>query len=76
MNKKAGVPLLWPIYRENIHWGNSRTSDPKRPGKAHKSSVRATAFWSLVCYGATVVVCFIYRYNLIDRLGDITNNFK
>lgn len=73
---EAGVPLLWPIYRENIHWGNAITSDPKRPGKAHKSSVRATAFWSLVCYGATAVVCFIYRYNLIDRLGDITNNFK
>lgn len=73
---KAGVPLLWPIYRENIHWGNAITSDPKRPGKAHKSSIRATAFWSLVCYGATAVVCFIYRYNLIDRLGDIANNFK
>ena len=85
---RAGVPLLWPlpivgikkegreIKEVNLHWGNAITSDPKRPGKAHKSSIRATAFWSLVCYGATAVVCFIYRFNLIDRLGDITNNFK
>ena len=67
-----GVPLLWPIYRKNIHWGNSRTSDPKRPGKAHKSSIIATHLWSAVCIILTVIICFIYRTNILQYFP----NFK
>lgn len=77
---RAGVPLFWPlpiigIKKEgkhlvpvNVHWGNAVTSDPKRPGKAHRSSIIATKFWSFIFIGLTALVMFIYRANFISLL--------
>ena len=59
-----GCPIFWPIYKGNIHWGNAITSDPKRPGKPHKSSVIATYFWSVICIILAIVIIVLYRNNI------------
>lgn len=62
---RMGCPILWPLYKGNIHWGNAITSDPKRPGNPHKSSIRVTYLWSIICIIITVIICFVYRTNFL-----------
>ena len=65
---KAGVPILFPITNKKLHWGNAITSDPKRPRQAHKSSIIMTKFWSIVCIIIAVIICFVFRNNIITQL--------
>lgn len=68
---KAGLIWLWPIYRKKISIGNAVTSDPKHPRSAHPSSIITTYLWSAVCIILIIVICFVYRNNILQYIPKI-----
>jgi len=62
---KAGVKILWPLYRQPISIGNAITSDPKNPRRAHPSSIITTYIWSTVCIILSILIIYNYRFDLI-----------
>ena len=59
------------LVPRNISIGKAITSDPKRPGKAHISSILYTKISSIICYILSILV--IIRY--LDNFKLIFNNF-
>ncbi len=72
----AGVPILWPITKANIHTGNAITSDPRKQGKAHISSIIYTKAWSTICIIIAAIIIIKFNGTIIEKFQALISAIK